>query len=80
MPNKGRNSYVAAWNHYIDGHVVSESNRRYVTNLLAATAARVVVEDSDDSTAGSDDFNLEGMPPNVGDLNLIEHIARHCCP
>ena len=80
MPNKDRNSYVAAWNHYIDGHIVSESNRRYVTNLLAATAARVV-EDSDDSSAGSDDFNLEGMPPNVGDLDLIEkNIARHCCP
>lgn len=74
-PNKNRNSYVAAWNHYIDGHVVSESNRRYVTNLLAATAARVV-EDSDDSTADSDDFNLEGMTPNAGDLDLVEKTLR----
>ena len=72
---KSRHSYVGAWSYYIDGHVVSESNRRYVTNLLAATAARVV-EDSDDSSADSDGLELKGMPPHAGHMQLVEKTLR----
>ena len=72
---KGRHSYVAAWSYYIDGHVVSESNRRYLTNLLAATAARVV-EDSDDSSTDSDELELESMPPHAGHMQLVEKTLR----
>ena len=34
-----RYSYATSWDHYIHGNVVSDTSRRYIVNLLTATAA-----------------------------------------
>ena len=51
-PQKHRLSYAASWEAYIDGNVVSDTSRRYILNLLAATAA-TKTEDSGDSSEDS---------------------------
>ena len=50
---QARYSYAASWEAYIDGNIVSESSRRFIANLLVATAA-IKSEDSDDSSEDSD--------------------------
>ena len=44
-----RYSYSTSWEAYIDGNVVSETIRRYITNLLAATAATKTEQEGDSS-------------------------------
>ena len=56
---------------YIDGNVVSRTNQRYITNLLSATAARVV-EDPGDSSEDSDDFCYDHLGRPAGDMDLIK--------
>jgi hypothetical protein len=68
----GRRSYATAWREYIDGNVVSETSRRFITNLLMATAARVVEDDEDDLSEDSDDFDRESLKQPVGSLALIQ--------
>ena len=38
-PATVRYSYASSWERYVQGHVVSCTSRRYIVNLLAATAA-----------------------------------------
>ena len=47
-----RHSYAASWEAYIEGNIVSETSRRFITNLLAGTAASKT-EHSDDSSEDS---------------------------
>ena len=68
----GRRSYATAWREYIDGNVVSETGRRFITNLLMALAARVVEDDEDDVSENSDDFDRESLKQPVGSLALIQ--------
>ena len=56
---------------YIDGNVVSRTNQRYITNLLSATAARVV-EDPGDSSEDSDDFSYDHLGRPAGNMDLIK--------
>ena len=49
-----KQSYAATWEQYCQGNVISQINRRYIINLLAATCARTVEvprDSSDDSEA-----------------------------
>ena len=64
-------SYAAAWMQYIDGNVVTEMNKRFITNLLTATAARVV-EEPGDSSADSDDFEYNHLGRPAGSMELIK--------
>ena len=41
---KEERSYAKSWVKYIHGNVVSQTSQRFMTNLLSATAARVVEE------------------------------------
>ena len=41
QPEEILKSYATTWQRYIDGNVVSESNKKWIMNLLSATAARV---------------------------------------
>ncbi len=49
LPATEHTSYVAAWEWYIKGHVISEMGRRYIVNLLGSTMAKTgdQPEDSD---------------------------------
>ena len=64
-------AYTKAWQTYIKGNVVSHTNKRFITNLLAATAARVV-EDPDDSSGDSDDFHYDHHNRPAGSYTLIQ--------
>ena len=64
-------SYAKAWLKYIDGNVVSRLNQRFITNLLTATAARVV-EEPGDSSGDSDDFDYNRSGVSAGSMNLIK--------
>ena len=46
-------------------------NQRYITNLLSATAARVV-EEPDDSSGDSDDFDYDHSGRLAGNMDLIQ--------
>ena len=47
LPAYEMRSYVTAWRNYIDGYVASRTACRFITNLLAPTAARVVEDPGD---------------------------------
>ena len=64
-------SYAKAWLKYIDGNVVSRMSQRYITNLLSATAARVV-EEPGDSSEDSDDFGYDPHERPAGSMDLIQ--------
>ena len=64
-------SYARAWMKYIDGHVVSRMNQRFITNLLTATAARVVEEPAD-SSEDSDEFHYDHLGELAGSMDLIQ--------
>ena len=68
-------SYAMTWNHYIDGHVVSRSARRFVMNLISTTAARVIErgESSDEDSVGSD---IERCKAHAGTLDLIHETFK----
>ena len=64
-------SYARAWMKYIDGNVVSRMNQRFITNLLTATAARVVEEPAD-SSEDSDEFHYDHLGELAGSMDLIQ--------
>ena len=51
---KHKYSYATSWGIYIDGNVVSDTSRRFIVNLLAATAA-TQAEKQEDSSGDSDE-------------------------
>ena len=63
---------------YIDGNVVTEMNKRFITNLLTATAARVV-EEPGDSSADSDDFEYNHLGRPAGSMDLIQKTLNGIC-
>ena len=69
--NKGP-SYVEGWQQYLDGNVVSETNRTYIQNLLMATAARVVEEDNDDASSSDDDLAYDRSTRDIGSMDLVQ--------
>ena len=50
-------SYVLSWMQYIDGNVVSEMSRRFISDLMSATAARIVETAADIGTESDDSEN-----------------------
>ena len=72
-PTKQCLSHVSTWNWYINGHVVSHTGKRYINNMLAVTAARVV-QKADESS--DDDEGPKHFSADVGDLNLIMDTLR----
>ena len=57
---------------YIHGNVVSRTSQRFITNLLSATAARVV-EEPGDSSDDTDDFDYEFGRKPAGNMELIQN-------
>ena len=80
VPSKLR-SYVHTWGKYLESGVVSENNRKFITNFQMATVARVVVEPGD-SSDDSDDFQYDQSSRPAGSLDLIHNtllgIAARC--
>ena len=68
-------SYSITWNHYIHGHVVSRSSRRFIMNLLSATAARVI-ERHESSDEDSDVSDIERCKTHAGSLDLIHETLQ----
>ena len=72
---KHRLSYAASWEKFIDGNVVSDTSRRYILNLLAATAA-TKTEDSGDSSDDSDDDIWHHLDLHPGSMAVVENTLR----
>ena len=70
-----RYSYAASWEAYIDGHIVSDSSRRFITNLMAATAA-IKSEDSVDSSEDSDAEAWLNMNVRAGNMDLVHRTLQ----
>ena len=70
LTSTARRSYVASWHAYIDGNVVSNVNRRFICNMLAATAPRVASHE-DPSDDESDEFEWEHLKRHAGSMDLI---------
>ena len=69
-PEKHRLSYAASWDAYIGGNVVSKTSRRYILNLLAATAA-TKTEDTDDSSEDSQAEAWCNFDMRAGSMDLV---------
>ena len=67
---KSKYSYATSWATYIDGHVVSETSRRFIVNLLAATAA-TQAEKPEDSSEDSDAEAWQGIDVRTGNLDIV---------
>ena len=65
-----RYSYATSWEEYINGHVISETSRRYITNLLAATAA-TKTEEPGDSSEDSDAEARRGLDVHAGSMDVV---------
>ena len=65
-----RYSYALSWETYIDGNVVSETSRRYITNLLAATAA-TKTEEEGDSSEDSDAEAWRHLDVHAGSMDVV---------
>ena len=65
-----RYSYATSWEEYINGHVISETSRRYITNLLAATAA-TKTEEPGDSSEDSDAEAWRGLDVHAGSMDVV---------
>lgn len=70
-PSQPRRSYAAAWREYIDGHIVSESGRKYIMNMLSATSARVVNSD-DESDGDSAENDMEQFEKHRSSLGIVK--------
>ena len=68
-PAQERYSYAASWEAYIDGKIVSETSRRFITNLLTATAASKT-ENSDDSSEDSDAEAWQKLDLRAGNMGV----------
>ena len=67
---KEERSYARSWAQYIHGNVATQTSKRFITNLLTATAARVV-EEPGDSSDDSDDFDYDPTGRPAGNMDLI---------
>jgi hypothetical protein len=70
-----RMSYATSWEMYIDGHIVSKSSLRFITNLLTATAASRI-EQSDDSSEDSVVEAWRNLDLQVGNLDLVHQTLQ----
>ena len=68
-------SYATSWDTYIDGHIVSKSSLRFITNLLTATAA-CKTEQSDDSSEDLDQEAWRNLELQVGNMDLVHQTLR----
>ena len=65
-------SYARSWEAYIDGNVVSESSRRYITNMLACTQS--MQEDAQDSSDDSDEEKWKPVQTAAGSMQVVNRI------
>ena len=49
-------SYRLSWDNYTDGRVVSDHSRRYIVNVIMASAARVFAKEEETHTDSDDDL------------------------
>jgi hypothetical protein len=65
---------------YIDGNVVSKASRQYISNLMSATAARLV-EKSEDIDSESEEDDMDQTKGHAGNMSLLrktlQGIASH---
>ena len=73
-------SYACSWETYVGGHVVSEPSRRYITNLLAATAS-ARIDEQQDSSDDSDEDQWKTAPTQNVTMGFVRRalngIAAH---
>ena len=64
-------SYAGSRDGYIRGNIISETSRRYITNLLAASAA-TRAEQQHDSSDDSDAEEWANANRDAGHLDLVK--------
>ena len=68
-------SNVLTGQRYVDGNVVTESTKRYISNLMGASAARVVTKTEDSDNESSDESDNERFKTHAGTLGLVRNSA-----
>ena len=68
-----KQSYAATRGQYCQGNVISQINRRYIINLLAATCARTV-EVPGDSSDDSEAENWSHLDLRVGSIDVVRRV------
>ena len=65
-----RRTYVLGWRWYIQGHVTSQQQRRFIQNLLMATAAKVA-EQPGEVSSDSEEVDYKRHERTIGDMKLV---------
>jgi len=67
-------SYARAWQQYVNGNIVSETSRKYIMNMMSATAARTAAteENSSDEDDGSSESDRERFAQHAGDIDVVK--------
>ena len=65
-----RRTYVLGWRWYIQGHVTSQQQRRFIQNLLMATAAKVA-EQPGEVSSDSEEVDYKRHDRTIGDMKLV---------
>ena len=64
-------SYACSWERYIDGNVVSETSRKYITNMLVATAS-AKIDDPFNSSDESDEEQWKDCTSAAASMQLVQ--------
>ena len=68
-----KQSYAATWEQYCQGNVISQINRRYIINLLAATCTRTA-EVPGDSSDDSEAENWSHLDLRAGSIDVVRRV------
>lgn len=68
-----KQSYASTWEQYCQGNVISQINRRYIINFLAATCARTV-EVSGDSSDDSEAEDWSHLDLRAGSIDVVRRV------
>lgn len=71
-PANVRKTYAEGWRQYLKGNVVSDTNRKYIQNLLSATAARAVEQDEDSDLSSNDDLEYDRKTRDIGNMAVVQ--------
>ena len=73
-------SYADSWDNYVRGNIISQMSKKYITNLVAASCARLEEDESSDDDSSEEEILVRKGPQ--GNLSLVHRtlngIAAQC--